>query len=330
MDLEAAYRIMTLARRLDEAMWRLARAGRAHFAVPCSGHEAIGAGYAAALRPGHDFVAPHYRDLAAVLALGVEPREVMLHFFAKAADPCSGGRQPYAHWGSRSRRIISLQGPQPNHVTHAVGVAWGSRLLGEDSVTWIAFGDGGAQKGEVHEAMNFASIHRLPCVFCVESNGYTQSVPARLEVAPADIVARAAGYGMPGERVDGMDVEAVWAAATRAVARARDGRGPSLIEAVCYRYLANTSNDDDSRYRSREEVEAWRERDPLRARARLRADVADALDEEALTAARDAAEWAETQPDGDPAGLLEHVYGAPPSHPSPGAGSPEPAVQARP
>src|SRR5205814_1785786 len=83
-------------------------------------------------------------------------------------------------------RIISLQGPQPNHVTHGVGVAWGSKLLGEDSVTWIAFGDGGAQKGEVHEAMNFAAIHRLPCVFCVENNGYTQSVPLRLESARAD------------------------------------------------------------------------------------------------------------------------------------------------
>lgn len=94
MDLEWAYGQMTLARRLDELMLRLARAGHAHFAVPSAGHEAIGVGYAAALRAGHDFVAPHYRDLAAMLVLGLEPREVMLHFFARAADPCSGGRQP--------------------------------------------------------------------------------------------------------------------------------------------------------------------------------------------------------------------------------------------
>lgn len=310
LDLIAAYRTMTLARRLDELMWRLARSGRAHFAVPCSGHEAIGIGYAGALRPGHDFVAPHYRDLSALLALGFEPKEVMLHFFAKAADPCAAGRQPYAHWSSRARRVISLQGPQPNHVTHAVGVAWGSRLLGEDSVTWIAFGDGGAQKGEVHEAMNFAAVHRLPCVFCVESNGYTQSVPAHLESAPAPIVARAAGYAMPGEQVDGMDVEAVHAAALRAVERARAGAGPSLIEAICYRFLPNTSNDDDSRYRSREEVQEAKRRDPLvLLRSKLPPEVADALDEEALTAAREAAEWAEAQPDGDPASVLDHVYG---------------------
>ncbi|HYZ01548.1 MAG TPA: thiamine pyrophosphate-dependent dehydrogenase E1 component subunit alpha, partial [Candidatus Binatia bacterium] len=241
LDLERAYRVISLARHLDDVMWRVARAGRAHFAVPCSGHEGIGAGYGLALRPGHDFVATHYRDLAAVLALGMEPRDVLLHFFAKAGDPFTAGRQPYAHWGSRERRLISLQGPQPNHVTHAVGVAWGSRLLGEDSVTWIAFGDGGAQKGEVHEAMNFAAIHRLPCVFCVETNGLTQSVPLRLESAAPDVVARAAGYGIPGEQVDGADVRAVWQAARRAIDRARAGEGPTLVEATCARFLGNTS-----------------------------------------------------------------------------------------
>src|SRR5438105_5232264 len=298
MDLESAYRSMALARQLDERMWRLAGGGGAHFAVPSSGHEGIGVGYASALRPGHDFVAPHYRDLAALLVIGLEPREVMLHFFAKAADPCAAGRQPYAHWGSWKRRIVSLQGPQPNHVTHGVGIAWGSRLLGEDSVTWISFGDGGAQKGEVHEAMNFAAIHRLPCVFCIENNGYTQSVPLRLESARADLVARAAGYGMPGEQVDGMDVEAVHAAAAKAIERAREAGGPSLIDAHCYRFLPNTSNDDDTRYRPREEAEEARKRDPLLlVRAKLPPALADAIDEEAMTAAAEAAEWAERQPD---------------------------------
>jgi 2-oxoisovalerate dehydrogenase E1 component alpha subunit len=309
MDLEQAYRTMALARQLDERMWRLARAGRAHFAVPCAGHEAVGIGYASALRARHDFIAPHYRDLAALLTIGLEPREVMLHFFAKAADPCAGGRQPYAHWGSRERRIISLQGPQPNHVTHAVGIAWGSRLLGEDSVTWISFGDGGAQKGEVHEAMNFAAIHKLPCVFCVENNGYTQSVPSRLESARSDLASRAAGYGMPGEQVDGMDVEAMHAAAVRAVERARSGGGPSLVDALCYRFLPNTSNDDDTRYRSREEVEEARKRDPLLLlRARLPGAFADAIDEEAMTTAAEAAEWAEGQPEVDPSTVMQHTY----------------------
>ena len=309
LDLEQAYRVMTLARQVDERMWKLARAGRAHFAVPCSGQEAIGAGYGLALRAGFDFVAPHYRDLAAMLALGMAPEEAFLSFFGRAGDPNSAGRQPYAHWGSARLRVISLQGPQPNHVSHGVGVAWGSRLLEEDSVTWISFGDGGAQKGEVHESMNFAAIHRLPVVFCIENNRYTQSVPSRLESSIPDLVLRAAGYGMPGEAVDGMDVEAVHAAAEQAIARARSGQGPTLIEAHCDRFLGNTSNDDDSRYRDPDEVAEGRARDPLpRLRAKLSAARADALDEEAMRTASDAAEWAEAQPLGDPGSIRQHSY----------------------
>jgi TPP-dependent pyruvate/acetoin dehydrogenase alpha subunit len=309
LDLEQAYRVMTLARQLDERMWKLARAGRAHFAVPCSGHEAIGAGYALALIPGFDFIAPHYRDLAAMLAVGMAAEEAFLSFFGKADDPNSAGRQPYAHWSSHQLRVISLQGPQPNHVSHGVGVAWGSRLLGEDSVTWIAFGDGGAQKGEVHEAMNFASIHRLPVVFCIENNRYTQSVPGRLESSTPDLVSRAAGYGMAGEAVDGMDVEAVHAASARAVERARSGGGPTLLEAHCHRFLGNTSNDDDSRYRDPAEVAEGRRRDPLVVlRTKLDGARADALDEEAMSTAAEAAEWAEAQPDGDPETIARHTY----------------------
>lgn len=309
MNLDEAYRVMTLARRVDERMWRLARAGQAHFAVPCSGHEAVGAGYALALRPGFDFVAPHYRDLAAMLALGMAPEEAFLSFFGKADDPNSAGRQPYAHWSSRRLRVLPQQGPQPNHVSHAVGAAWGSRLLGEGSVTWVAFGDGGAQKGEVHEAMNFAAIHRLPVVFCIEDNRYTQSVPAALESSTADLSKRGAGYEMPGVSVDGMDVEAVHEAATRAIERARSGGGPSLLVAGCYRFLANTSNDDDSRYRDPAEVEEARRRDPLLLlRERIDPARAEALDEEALTAAAEAAEWAAAQPDGDPETIAQHTY----------------------
>jgi 2-oxoisovalerate dehydrogenase E1 component alpha subunit len=306
---ERLFELMALARRLDEQMWRYARAGRAHFAVPCAGHEAIGAAYGSALVPGRDFIAPHYRDLSAVLAMGLSARDVMLHFFAKAADPCSAGRQPYAHWGSRRLGIVSLQGPQPNHVSHAVGVAWGSRLLGEESVTWISFGDGGAQKGEVHEAMNFAAIHRVPCVFCVENNGYTQSVASRLESSVTELWRRADGYGMPGIMVDGMDAEAVHEVAVKAVDRARRGEGPSLVEARCYRFLPNTSNDDDMRYRSREEVDEWRRRDPLLImRSRLPAAEADAIDQRAEVIAAEAGAWALEQPDGDPATIHEHTY----------------------
>ena len=307
---ERAYRALSLARALDERMWRLARAGRAHFAVPCSGHEAIGAGYALALRPGIDWLAPHYRDLAALLVLGMEPRDVMLCFFSRPSDPNAAGRQPYAHFGSRALHVLSQQGPQPNHASHGVGCAWGSKLLGDGSVTVIAFGDGGAQKGEVHESMNVAAIHRLPCVFGVHRNGGTQSVKRSDQYATETLVARAAGYGMPGIAVDGMDVEAMYAAAGEAVERARAGDGPTLIDAACVRFMPNTSNDDDSRYRDRAEIDAARVTDdPLvRARALVGADFAARVDAESAALADEAAEWAEAQPLGDPATVADHAY----------------------
>ncbi|TMB83059.1 MAG: thiamine pyrophosphate-dependent dehydrogenase E1 component subunit alpha [Chloroflexi bacterium] len=299
-ELRAAYRWMLLARRLDERMWQLIRQGKGHFAVPCWGHEAVSAGYALALRRGYDYVAPHYRDLAAMLAIGLTPRDVLANYFARAADPCSRGRQPYVHWGSHRLRILTLQGPQPNQVTHGVGVA---------------YGDGGAQKGEVHEAMNFAAIHRLPCVFCCENNRYTQSVPLALESSVSTIAVRAAAYGMPGMSIDGMDLLAVYRSVAAAVARARRGEGPSLIEAQVYRYGANTSNDDDSRYRSRAEVEEWRTRDPIpRCRTELLAngiltqtDV-ETLEAEVAASVDDAVVWVETAPDPAPEDALLYTY----------------------
>ncbi|MDB5043236.1 MAG: hypothetical protein JWN27_3962 [Candidatus Eremiobacteraeota bacterium] len=307
---ERAYRALSLARALDERMWRLARAGRAHFAVPCSGHEAIGAGYALALQPGLDWVSPHYRDLAALLVLGMEPRDVMLCFFSRPSDPNAAGRQPYAHFGSRRLHVLSQQGPQPNHCSHGVGCAWGSKILGDGSVSVIAFGDGGAQKGEVHESMNLAAVHRLPCIFVVHRNGWTQSVRREDEYATETLVARAAGYGMPGIAVDGTDIEAMVAATTEAVERARAGGGPTLIDAHCVRFLPNTSNDDDTRYRDRGALEAdFATGDPLvRARALVDPVFAQRVDDENAAAAQEAAEWAEAQPLGDPATVMEHAY----------------------
>jgi 2-oxoisovalerate dehydrogenase E1 component alpha subunit len=307
---EVAYRALSLARALDERMWRLARAGRAHFAVPCSGHEAIGVGYALAMRPGVDWLSPHYRDLGALLVLGMEPRDVMLCFFSRPSDPNARGRQPYAHFGSRRLHVLSQQGPQPNHVSHGVGCAWGSKLLGDGSVSVIAFGDGGAQKGEVHESMNVAAIHRLPCVFVVHRNGWTQSVKRSDQYATETLVARAAGYGMPGIAVDGMDVEAVYAAAAEAVERARAGDGPTLIDAQCMRFMPNTSNDDDSRYRDRAAVDAARVTDDPLVRARTLVEPAFAArtDTQNAALADDAAAWAEAQPLGDPATVGEHAY----------------------
>jgi 2-oxoisovalerate dehydrogenase E1 component alpha subunit len=296
-------------------MWTLRRQGKGHFVVSSAGHEAIGAAAGLCADLTQDFLAPHYRDLTACLAWGLQAREVMAHYFGRAADPCTGGRQPYAHWGSSERRIISQEGPQPNVVSHAVGVAYANRRLGSNAVVWIGFGDGGAQKGEVHEAMNFASIHRLGVVFCCENNLYTQSVPLRLESSVPSLAVRAAGYGMPGISVDGMELLAVYRAASEAIQRARSGQGPSLIEARAYRYMPNTSNDDDTRYRSREEVNEWRQRDPiprlrgfLLQQGALSDAAAAALEREVAEEVAEAAAWAEAQPDAEPLAVLQHTW----------------------
>src|SRR5919202_6814878 len=312
---QRAFPWMLTARAIDDTMWTLRRQGKGHFVVSSAGHEAIGAAAGLAVDPTQDFLAPHYRDLTACLAWGLDVRGVMAHYFGRAADPCTGGRQPYAHWGSTEHHIISQEGPQPNVVSHAVGVALANLRLRSSGVVWIAFGDGGAQKGEVHEAMNFASIHRLPVVFCVENNLYTQSVPLRLESSVPNLSVRAASYGMPGTSVDGMDLLAMYPAAREAIERARRGEGPSLIEARASRYMPNTSNDDDTRYRSREEVETWRQRDPI---VRLRTHLLDtgALSEKAAAAleaeVRDevaqAAALAEAQPDAEPPDVLRHTW----------------------
>ena len=305
----SAYRWMLTARRIDETMWTLRRQGKGHFVVSSAGHEAIGAAAGLAADLTQDFLAPHYRDLSACLAWGLQPREIMAHYFGRAVDPFTGGRQPYAHWGSTARRILSQEGPQPNIVTHAVGVAYANRYLGSEAVVWIAFGDGGAQKGEVHEAMNFAAIHRLAVVFCVETNLYTQSVPLHLESSVPNLSVRAASYGMPGVSVDGMDVLEVYAAASEVIARARGGGGPSLVEARAYRFMPNTSNDDDTRYRSREEVDEWRARDPIaRVRACLDDGTAAAVEADVDQLVAEAATWAEAQAEADPRAVLRHTW----------------------
>ena len=196
--LVGAYRWMLTARRIDDSMWTLRRQGKGHFVVSSAGHEAIGAAAGLAVDPEQDWLAPHYRDLAPAWPGASSRAKSWPTTSAALATRVPAGRQPYAHWGSTARHIVSQEGPQPNVVTHAVGVALANRRLGSPGVVWISFGDGGAQKGEVHEAMNFASIHRLPVVFCVQNNLYTQSVPLRLESSVVDLSLRAAGYGHAG------------------------------------------------------------------------------------------------------------------------------------
>ncbi len=309
------YRAMLLARMMDERMWQLVRQGRGHFAVPASGHEGAAAGFVFALDKTKDYLVPHYRDLAALLVYGVTPHEIFCHFFARANDPMSGGRQMYAHWGHKALNILSVSSPQPNHVTHAVGMAFASKYRKENRVTWCGFGEGASSKGDIHESMNFAAVHKLPIVFCCENNKYAISVPQSKQMAVQDVAARAAGYGMPGVVVDGSDPLAIYAASIEAVDRARSGGGPSLVEVKCYRYFSHTSNDDDRLYRSREEVEEARAKDPVACfRRRLENDrlwddgKQQALEQEFKAMLDDAVDFAESSPAATEEDLFKNVY----------------------
>lgn len=257
------YYKMLLARKLDERMWALHRQGRCAFHISGMGHEAAQVGAAFALRPGYDWVHPYYRDMALVLALGMTPRQLMLALFAKAEDPSSGGRQMPSHFGYAPLKIVSGSSPVVTQVPQAVGIALASKYRGEDAVTLTCFGEGSTSQGDFHEGLNWASIHKLPAIFFCENNQYAISEPVHKQMAVPNVADRAAAYGMPGVVVDGDDVLAVYDVVAEAVARARQGAGPTLIEAKTYRPVPHSSDDDDRSYRSREEVAYWKARDPI-------------------------------------------------------------------
>jgi len=317
-DLLAMFRTMALARALDERMWVLNRSGRAPFVISGQGHEGAQVGIAWPLRRDHDWVAPFYRSIATCLVAGMTPRELMLAQFARASDPSSGGRQMPGHYGHPGHHVVSVSSPVATQILHAAGIALAARIRGVDEVAMAIMGEGSSNQGDVHEALNFAAIHRLPFVFVVENNGYAISVPAEKQLSVKDVAARAAAYGIPGVVVDGTDVLGCYAAAREAVDRARRGVGPSLIEAKVTRLTGHSSDDQQTKYRSEEELAETRARDPLPIfRARLRdAGVLDdaaeaALAREVTAAVEDATSFAEAEPDPDPSTGVDHVYGDP-------------------
>lgn len=256
-------RQMVLQRTLDNRGFQLNRQGKIPFATGSEGHEGIHAGAALAFERGKDVLVPYYRDVGLCLGIGLEPRDVLLSMFARGADT-SGGRQFPNHFSNKSLGLLSISSIIAAHCPHAVGVAYAMKLRREHGrVVLNSFGDGATSEGEWHESLNFAAVHRLPIVFLCENNEWAISTPRSKQMAVADIALKADGYGMPGAIVDGTDPLAVYDAVKAAMDRARRGDGPTLVEAKCYRFLSHTTDDDDRTYRTREEIEAHRHRDPL-------------------------------------------------------------------
>ena len=298
------HRWMCVAKALDDRMHILVKQGRAPFVGSSRGHEGIQVASTAALGPD-DWLVPHYRGLANSIVRGLTMKEWMLAVFAKAADPLSAGRNiPGGCYSYRALKIASVSQVVASWIPKAAGIAYAAKLRGERSVTLCTFGDGATSQGDFHEGVNFAAVHRLPVVFVCENNSYAISVPIRLQMANPNVVDRAAGYGLPGVTVDGTDVPACYAVCKEAVDRARRGEGPTLIEAKIWRLNSHTSEDNQLKYRTKEEIADAAEHDPiplfnawLIERGWISTEEAERVQAECDREASDAADWAEQQPD---------------------------------
>lgn len=303
----AAYESLVVGRRVNDQAGALVRQGKLAVYPSSHGQEACQTGAALALADG-DWLFPTYRDTAAAIARGVDPVQVL----TLLKGDWHSGYDPH------EKRVAPQATPLATQLLHAVGVAHAARLRGEDTVVMALCGDGATSEGDFHEALNFAAVFKAPVVFFVQNNEYAISVPLARQTAAPSLAHKGIGYGIKGERVDGNDIAAVLAVLEREVAAARAGGGPRLVEAHTYRMQAHTNADDDTRYRDGEEVDPWRERDPLlRAEALLKrrrvltkdrkARIAERAEE--VAAAMRAGVDADTGP--APSELFAHVYATP-------------------
>ncbi len=251
-DIRRMYELMVLARTFDERALTLQREGRLGTYPPITGQEAAQVGSALALNPT-DWVVPSFREMGVHFTLGY-PIHLM-----------------FQYWGGDERgqltpdnlNILPICVSVGTHIPHAVGVAMAARYRRDPVAVAAYFGDGATSKGEFHEGLNMAGLFRLPVVFFCQNNQWAISIPVQEQTASATLAQKAIAYGFEGVQVDGNDVFAVYRAAREALDKARSGNGPTFIECLTYRIGNHTTSDDASRYRSAEEVESWRGRDPI-------------------------------------------------------------------
>ncbi|MBM7055220.1 pyruvate dehydrogenase (acetyl-transferring) E1 component subunit alpha [Streptomyces durocortorensis] len=291
-------------RRYNAQATALTKQGRLAVYPSSTGQEACEIAAALVLEE-RDWLFPSYRDTLAAVARGLDPVE--------ALTLLRGDR--HTGYDPREHRIAPLCTPLATQLPHAVGLAHAARLKGDDVVALAMVGDGGTSEGDFHEALNFAAVWKAPVVFFVQNNGFAISVPLAKQTAAPSLAHKAVGYGMPGRLVDGNDAAAVHQVLSEAVARARRGEGPTLVEAVTYRMEAHTNADDATRYRVDSEVEAWKAHDPVRLLERELTE-RGLLDDAGIEQAKEAAErMAATlrdrmnaDPELAPMDLFTHVY----------------------
>lgn len=297
-ELWHCYRTMKAVRAFDAICLKLQRSGRIGFSIPNEGIEATQVGAASALRKS-DWLFPSYRDFGMAMYHGIHPVEMMHNMFGNAKDNAVGRQMPVHFSFVDPIKFVSISSPIGTHIPQAVGAAFAAQRRGEDTVALVSFGDGGTSSLGFHSGMNFAGVWKAPVVFLCQNNGYAISLSTEEQTASAGFAIKAQAYGMPGVVVDGNDLLAVRKAVLEAVARARAGRGPTLIEAKTFRMGGHSTSDDPTKYVPAEEIEAWRQKDPIPRFQRFmaaqgiwddaRAEAMEAeLTEEVAQAARDA------------------------------------------
>ena len=300
------YRTMWLARKFDERLLSLQRQGRIGTFPPISGQEAAHLGAAATLLSSDWFV-PAFRETAAEIWRGRSLESIILYNngFSEGVGLPEGSND------------LPISVPVGSQILHAVGLAWAARYRQTENVAMAFFGDGATSEGDFHEGLNFASVFQVPAIFVCQNNHWAISIPRSKQTRSKTLAQKALAYGMPGVQVDGNDILAVYVAAQEAVDRARSGGGPTLIECVTYRMAVHTTADDPKRYRTEEEVEQWKKRDPitrfhkhLLAKGVLSEDLAAGLDAEITEVIQSAVDRAEEQMKslGNPIDMFEHAY----------------------
>ena len=278
-----------------------------------AGQEAVPTGICAHLSDD-DYIGSTHRGHGHCIAKGVDPKTMMAELFGRSTGN-NKGKGGSMHIADMSKGMLGTNGVVAASVPLAVGAALTSKLKNLGRVAVAFSGDGGANQGVLHDSMNLASVWKLPVIFCCENNGYAESTPVEYALSTANVSDRAAGYNMPGINVDGMDVFAVYDAAGQAVARARAGEGPSLLECRTYRFYGHTVFDNPLSYRTKEEEDRWRARDPLKLfreavlpLGEITLEELDQIDAEAAQLMEDAIKFADESPLPDPLEIYDDVY----------------------
>jgi pyruvate dehydrogenase E1 component alpha subunit len=305
-------RAALLGRRFDERMLNLQRQGRIGTFPPIKGQEASQIGAVALLRDS-DWLVPSFRETAAEVMRGRSMESVLLYY--------SGYNEGNSI--SRDQRDLPMSVPVASQILHAVGLGMAAKYRKTDEVVMTFFGDGATSEGDFHEAMNCAAVYQSPVIFICQNNQWAISVPLSKQTHSKTLAQKALAYDMPGIQVDGNDFLAVYAATSEAVDRARSGGGPTLIECVTYRIMMHTTADDPKKYRSEEEVELWKQKDPLlryqkylHEKKYFSESELDALEEQIKLEIQEAIDRVELRMKelGDPLDMFDHLYAELPPH----------------